>query len=243
LLAHRGQLTPVIQDLPDSGSQLLGITHRKNPSGLPLLHEVRMALHMRADDDRETEMHGLIDYEAPRPSSPPATEAGNMTTVFQQRIITQELDFVFATVQNDEVEREEGKVELGRLLTAQRQVFHHRFKGYLALYRLICELIDQWRLAVFRGEEPPDPEEDKGFKDDLERWLSLSDPIRQRAEFYDRHCEKLDWRMYHDLRLYTQEPRRSLAEWQPARPSTGKAFRARAVFPQEASALGLAPTD
>jgi hypothetical protein len=76
-------------------------------------------------------------------------------------MITQELDFVFAAVQNEDVEREEPKAELGRLLSAQRQVFHHRFKGYLALYRLICQLIDQWRLAVFRGEEPPNPEEDQ----------------------------------------------------------------------------------
>jgi hypothetical protein len=166
-----------------------------------------------------------------------------MKTVSRGSTINQELESVSAAVQQEGNEQEEIKAEFRRILSARREVFELHFKRCLGLYGVICQLNDQWRVAVFRGEEPQNADEDRGFKELFERWLSLSDRVRQRAEFYERHCQKFDWRLHNDLRLYTQEARRTLQEWQPARLSTAKAFRTRTVSKEEAALLGFAVND
>jgi hypothetical protein len=162
-----------------------------------------------------------------------------MQTVSRGSTINRELESVSAAVQEGN-EQEETRAEFRRILSAERRLFEHLFERYLGLYGMICELNDDWRVAVLRGEEPPNAEEDRGFRELFERWLRLSDRVRQRAEFYERHCQKFDWRLHHALRLYTEEVGRTLRDWQPARLSTAKAFRTRTVSREEAASLGFA---
>ncbi len=166
-----------------------------------------------------------------------------MKTVSQETILDKELRSVSDSIQEEASWQEDAEAQFGRIANVKREIFELTFKRYLALYQVIRHLNEERRLAVFRGEESPNAVEDKGFERLFEEWLKLSDPIRQRAEFYERHCREFGWRLHEDLQSFSQEARRTLREWQPAHTSTARAFRTRQVTRDEASALGLTVGD
>jgi hypothetical protein len=135
-------------------------------------------------------------------------------------------------------DRPGGAVEFSRLLAEKSGVFRLWLKTYLGLFTLLEQLEDRWRLGVFRGEAGFDPGQEADIHGLFEIWSRLSDPMRQRMEFYARHA--LDIRSEaEELARCTQKVRHILTSWQPPTLAKSKALRIRYVTPEEATGLGL----
>ncbi len=100
------------------------------------------------------------------------------------------------------------------MMVEKRGVFLLRLKGYLGLFDLIAQVNDEWRGEVSSAREAYSVEADAQIKVLYQTWLSLSDPVRQRMEFYERQGLPIETVLYTNLRLYTQEVARILADWQ-----------------------------
>ena len=140
-----------------------------------------------------------------------------------------------------EEERTEEAGDFSRLFAERSGVFHLWLNTYLGLFRLLELLEDRWRMGVFRGEVGFDPLQEADIHGIFEKWSRLSDPMRQRMEFYARHG--LDTQTEaEELARCTQRVHHILDSWQPATVANSKALRIRYVAREEATALGI-PTE
>jgi hypothetical protein len=135
-----------------------------------------------------------------------------MKVVSRGKTIARELKHFENAVRTEDREPD-GDAGSRRALAEKRGVFQLHLRSYLSLFNLIGEENDGWRLAVARGEEEYSPEADAAIKDLYQKWLSLSDRIRQKMEFYGRHGAPFEKQYHTDLRLYTDEAGRVLGGW------------------------------
>ena len=131
--------------------------------------------------------------------------------------------------------------EFSRLLAEKSGVFRLWLRTYLGLLPLLEQLEGRWRLGVFRGEVGFDPGQDADIRGLFEIYSQLSDPMRQRMEFYARHGLDIQPDA-EELARCTRRVHQVLTAWQPATLATSKALRIRYVSAEEAHALGF-PTE
>ena len=128
--------------------------------------------------------------------------------------------------------------EFSRLLAEKSGVFHLRIKTYLGLFwapRTTRGPLADGRLPCGVGFDPGQEADIRGL---FELCSLLSDPMRQRMEFYARHGLDIQSEAEELVRC-TRRVHQVLTSWQPATVTKSKALRIRYVNREEASALGL----
>lgn len=126
--------------------------------------------------------------------------------------------------------------EYRRSIAQKIAAFEPKLRVFLGLFKNTCGLNEFWRRAVFQGIDVVQRDE-KLDMDFVVRglfglWLHLSDVLRQRTEYFQRHGCRFEGNPVLDIRLYAQEARKILGSWQRPVRSLSVALRC-ATIPQE----------
>ena len=109
-------------------------------------------------------------------------------------------------------------------MAEQAQRFDVHFNLFLAVYEKIRELNRLWRRNVFRGDEPFSPEMDASLRGLFAVWCLLSDPIREKAEYFERHGANFN-QSFSRLAEYTREAKQTYRTWESPALSSSPALR------------------
>ncbi len=106
--------------------------------------------------------------------------------------------------------------------------FNGQFQLFLAIFDRIRELNGDWRKNVFRGDELFSATTDANVRSLFALWSFLSDPIRERAEYFERHGATFK-DAFSRLAEYAREAKQALRTWESPAPSSAPALRTHKV--------------
>jgi hypothetical protein len=145
--------------------------------------------------------------------------------------IDRELDQIRKQMRVDESEfsdvQAKEQAEYRRKMKEKAQHFLRLFEEYLGVYDLLLAANKAWRSRVFRGEEPFDLKVDSTLRNLFAVWNTLSDPMRQRAEYHVRHnlCDDKLTPLVGKLVVNSDNARRVYLTWESPALSSSPALR------------------
>ena len=162
-----------------------------------------------------------------------------MSTIPFGGTIHRELLSLSKTIEQERAEESDQTNDFSRLLAEKSGVFRLHLNLYLDLFSLLEQLDERWRTGILRGEVGFDLGQEADIRNLFELWVYLSDPMRQRMEYYARHTLNPMPDPARSLAESTRKANEVLASWQSPTLARCKALRVRYVTPEEAERLDL----
>lgn len=121
-------------------------------------------------------------------------------------------------------------------LHEQHGILRVRLQLLNGLFRVAQDLLDEWKRAVFTGEEAFEPAIETNLQAMFDLWLRIVEPHQQRVEFYERHGLPLD-NDFNELKAHMAKAASILRDWKSPSRSQAVALVTRRL--SEANELRL----